>query len=79
MRAPVSGTLLAPRHRYRVLEEEDVPSDSTPGIWYTVSLLADGTRTCNCPDYRVRRAPHGEECKHIIRVRARTGWSRVRK
>lgn len=79
MRARASGSLLAPRYRPRVLEVEDVPSDSQPGVWYAVTRYADGTYSCDCPDYRIRRAPYGEECKHIARVKNRTGWSRVRK
>lgn len=79
MRAPAAGALLAPRRIPRVLSEEDVPSDTVPGVWWTVTRYADGSWACNCPDYRIRRAPHGEECKHISRVRNRTGRAKVRR
>lgn len=79
MRAPVHGALLARWYRPRAVEMHDVPSESTPGVWWTVTLLNDGSYICDCPDYRIRRAPYGEECKHIIQVRTGTGWSKVRK
>jgi ERCC4-related helicase len=42
-----------------------VPSESKPGVEYTVTLGADGTWTCTCPHYTYRRA----ECKHILKVK----------
>jgi Fanconi anemia group M protein len=42
-----------------------VPSESKPGVEYTVTLSDDGTWSCTCPHYTYRRA----ECKHILRVR----------
>jgi Fanconi anemia group M protein len=42
-----------------------VPSESKPGIEYTVTLSDDGTWSCTCPHYTYRRA----ECKHILKVR----------
>lgn len=74
MRAPVNGSLLLPRYLPKVLYEEEVPSESTPGVWWTVTQYADGTFSCDCPDYRIRRRLAGEDCKHITGVRNRTGW-----
>lgn len=76
MRAPASGSLLGPLPGRTVLEETEVPSETTPGVWWTVRLLANGTYTCNCPDYRIRRSLAGEDCKHIVKVRASTGQVR---
>jgi hypothetical protein len=42
-----------------------VPSESRPGVKYTVTLNDDGTWSCTCPHYTYRRA----ECKHILKVR----------
>jgi len=42
-----------------------VPSESRPGIEYTVTLGNDGTWSCTCPHYTYRRA----ECKHILKVK----------
>jgi ERCC4-related helicase len=42
-----------------------VPSESKPGVEYTVTLGEDGTWSCTCPHYTYRRA----ECKHVLRVR----------
>lgn len=63
--APASGPLLLPRHRPRVLEAFQVPSEST-GRVYTVRRLADGTWDCDCPDWLYRKGPVGEDCKHIL-------------
>lgn len=41
-----------------------VPSDSTPGVVYTVAAnLALGLVSCDCPDFRYRKV-----CKHVSRV-----------
>jgi Fanconi anemia group M protein len=42
-----------------------VPSESRPGVEYTVTLSDDGTWTCTCPHYTYRRM----ECKHILKVK----------
>ncbi len=42
-----------------------VPSQSEPGVEYTVTLSDDGSWSCTCPHFRYRRA----ECKHILSVR----------
>jgi Fanconi anemia group M protein len=42
-----------------------VPSESKPGVEYTVTLSDDGTWSCTCPHYTYRRA----ECKHILKVK----------
>jgi Fanconi anemia group M protein len=42
-----------------------VPSESRPGVEYTVTLGEDGTWSCTCPHYTCRRA----ECKHILKVK----------
>jgi ERCC4-related helicase len=42
-----------------------VPSESRPGVEYTVTLSDDGTWTCTCPHYTYRRV----ECKHILKVK----------
>jgi Fanconi anemia group M protein len=42
-----------------------VPSESKPGVEYTVTLSEDGTWSCTCPHYTYRRT----ECKHILKVK----------
>jgi Fanconi anemia group M protein len=42
-----------------------VPSESKPGVEYTVTLSDDGTWSCTCPHYTYRRV----ECKHILKVK----------
>ena len=42
-----------------------MPSESRPGVEYTVTLGEDGTWSCTCPHYTYRRA----ECKHIMKVK----------
>jgi Fanconi anemia group M protein len=42
-----------------------VPSESKPGVEYTVTLSDDGTWSCTCPHYTYKRA----ECKHILKVK----------
>jgi Fanconi anemia group M protein len=42
-----------------------VPSESKPGVEYTVTLGNDGTWSCTCPHYTYRRV----ECKHILKVK----------
>ena len=42
-----------------------MPSESRPGVEYTVTLSDDGTWSCTCPHYTYRRA----ECKHILKVK----------
>jgi ERCC4-related helicase len=42
-----------------------VPSESRPGVEYTVTLSDDGTWSCTCPHYTYRRT----ECKHILKVK----------
>ena len=42
-----------------------VPSESKPGVEYTVTLVNDGTWSCTCPHYTYRRT----ECKHILKVK----------
>lgn len=69
MRAPASGALLLARHLSPVAEEELVPSESRPGIWWTVRRRTDGSYECDCPDYLYRQRLAGGECKHIILVR----------
>jgi Fanconi anemia group M protein len=42
-----------------------VPSETKPGVEYTVTLSDDGSWSCTCPHYTYRRA----ECKHILKVK----------
>jgi Fanconi anemia group M protein len=42
-----------------------VPSESKPGVEYTVTLSDDGSWSCTCPHYTYRRV----ECKHILKVK----------
>jgi hypothetical protein len=42
-----------------------MPSESRPGVEYTVTLIDDGTWSCTRPHYTYRRA----ECKHILKVK----------
>jgi superfamily II DNA or RNA helicase len=42
-----------------------VPSESRPGVEYTVTLNDDGTWSCTCPHYMYRHM----ECKHILKVK----------
>jgi ERCC4-related helicase len=42
-----------------------VPSETKPGVEYTVTLSDDGTWSCTCPHYTYRRA----ECKHVLKVK----------
>jgi len=42
-----------------------VPSESKPGVEYTVTLSDDGTWSCTCPHFTYRRT----ECKHILKVK----------
>jgi hypothetical protein len=46
-----------------------VPSETKPGVEYTVTLGNDGTWSSTCPHYTYRRA----ECKHILK--AKEGFS----
>jgi Fanconi anemia group M protein len=41
-----------------------VPSQSAPGVEYTVTLSDDGSWSCTCPHFTYRRVI----CKHILRV-----------
>jgi len=42
-----------------------VPSESKPGVEYTVTLGDDGAWTCTCPHYTYRRV----ECKHVLKIK----------
>jgi Fanconi anemia group M protein len=42
-----------------------VPSESRPGVEYTITLSDDGSWSCTCPHYTYRRA----ECKHVLKVK----------
>jgi Fanconi anemia group M protein len=42
-----------------------VPSESRPGIEYTVTLSDEGSWSCTCPHYTYRRT----ECKHILKIK----------
>jgi Fanconi anemia group M protein len=42
-----------------------VPSETKPGVEYTVTLGDDGSWSCTCPHYTYRRV----ECKHILKVK----------
>jgi Fanconi anemia group M protein len=42
-----------------------VPSETKPGVDYTVTLNDDGTWSCTCPHYTYRR----NECEHILKVK----------
>ncbi|MFZ8856848.1 MAG: SWIM zinc finger family protein, partial [Candidatus Caldarchaeales archaeon] len=42
-----------------------MPSETKPGVEYTVTLGDDGTWSCTCPHYKYRSA----ECKHILKVK----------
>jgi hypothetical protein len=44
-----------------------VPSESRPGVEYTVTFSDNGTWSCTCPHYTYRRT----ECKHILKVKGR--------
>jgi Fanconi anemia group M protein len=44
-----------------------VPSESKPGVEYTVTLGDDGSWSCTCPHYTYRHT----ECKHILKVKER--------
>jgi Fanconi anemia group M protein len=47
------------------LRSWQVPSESRPGVEYTVTFSDNGTWSCTCPHYTYRRA----ECKHILKVK----------
>jgi Fanconi anemia group M protein len=47
------------------LRSWQVPSESRPGVEYTVTLGDEGTWSCTCPHFTYRRA----ECKHILKVK----------
>jgi hypothetical protein len=76
VRAPAEGALLSPRHRPFITEEELIPSESVPGVWWTVRRYADGSMDCDCPDYCIRQRPVGGECKHLRWWRNDHGWRR---
>jgi len=42
-----------------------VPSQSEPGVEYTVTLSDEGSWSCTCPHYTYRHTV----CKHILKVR----------
>ncbi len=42
-----------------------MPSESRPGVEYTVTLNDGGSWSCTCPHYTYRR----NECKHILKVK----------
>lgn len=41
-----------------------LPSQSAPGVAYTLTLERDGGVACSCPSFRFRGGP----CKHIKRL-----------
>jgi hypothetical protein len=41
-----------------------IPSQTTPGIYYRVTVFADGASACDCPDATYRR----RQCKHQRQV-----------
>lgn len=60
----------------QLLNTYDEPSDSNPGLAYTVSEWANGALTCDCPSFIRGRQQRGKDlfertCKHTDRVRAR--------
>lgn len=57
-------------HRVPVgmLEEDIVESESSPGTFYHLRKLNDGTITCECQGYYYR-----QDCKHVQR-RKEEGW-----
>ena len=42
-----------------------MPSETKPGVEYTVTLGDDESWSCTCPHYTYRRV----ECKHILKVK----------
>jgi len=61
----VMATTKANAKKYE--QQWDVPSDSDPSAYYTVSLTREGEYVCHCwPFLRDRTKP----CKHIRKVRA---------
>ena len=46
-----------------------VESTRTKGVWYSVTYSRMlKFYVCTCPDFRLRRLPKGEICKHISQV-----------
>jgi hypothetical protein len=64
------GLSARPPHRLRLVPEFEarVPSASDPGLFYTVTLLSDGTWECDCPGWRYAARDDGL-CKHVDQVR----------
>lgn len=62
-----TGGLLRPRNEPRRadLADEQVQSFTTPGVFYRVWQLPDGSWCCECKDYTCRL----HDCKHIVYVR----------
>ena len=46
---------------------------SPEGRRYEVQLRADGQGSCNCPDWKFRRASNAGLCKHVLAARAVAG------
>jgi hypothetical protein len=61
------------RRRRRAVCE--VASRTRPDIWYTVYRVEGGTLFCACPDFVNRRRHRGEECKHLLGLREKHGFS----
>lgn len=58
------GRIKAAGHRVPIgrMCEDTVESESSPGTYYHLKLLADGTWLCDCLGYQYR-----QECKHSRR------------
>lgn len=63
----------APRN-VPIMQQFEYPSQSSPGLNYTVLLYADGSTSCNCRGWTQRVASDGSRsCKHTKQVEARVG------
>lgn len=63
----------APRN-VPIMQQFECPSQSSPGLKYTVLLYADGSTSCNCRGWTQRVASDGSRsCKHTKQVEARVG------
>jgi hypothetical protein len=61
--ARISSSLTAPGAPSGPAGSWQVPSDSRPGVVYTVARGEDGTLTCTCP-----AGQSGRPCKHLRRI-----------
>jgi hypothetical protein len=59
------------QHRVPIgtMREDTVESESSPGTYYHLKLMADGTWVCDCPGFQYRR-----ECKHARRKQEEKPW-----